>query len=152
MSTVAKLACPGGILATFVRIALVVAACSGVAAAQLPRKQAEKELARDVPAGSVQACSLITRADVQKSTGRNPYVDPEPAGQGGWICNFGIGELKVYSGPKSWEAWQSTLKGFKKDKEPRTPAPGFGNDAYFLYVKPDNAYQSETAFLVARPS
>ena len=134
----------------FVRISLVLAVCSGLAVAQTPRKQAEKELAREVPAGSVQACSLIARADVLKATGRNPYVEPEPAGQAGWICNFGVGELKVYSGTKSWDAWQSTLKGFKKDKEPRTPAPGFGEGAYFLYLKPDNAYQSETAFLVAR--
>ena len=119
------------------------------ALAQTPREQAEKELARKVPAGSVRACSLITRADVKKATGREPYVDPEPAGQGGWICNVGIGELKVYSGPKSWEAWESTLKGFKKEKEPRTPAPGFGERAYFLYPKPDNAYQSNVGVLVA---
>jgi len=87
------------------------------------QKQAEKEPARKVPSGSVRACSLITRADVEKATGQDPYVDPEPAGNGGWICNVGIGELKVYSGPKSWEALESTLKGFKRDNEPRTPAP-----------------------------
>ena len=120
------------------------------AAAQTPREQAQKELARKVPAGSVQACSLITRADVTKATGRNPYVDPEPAGQGGWICNVGIGELKVYSGPRSWEAWESTLKGFKKDKEPEYAGPGFGERAYFLYPKPDNQDQGNIAFLVVK--
>ena len=120
------------------------------AAAQTPRDQAEKELARKVPAGSVQACSLITRADVKQATGRDPYVDPEPAGQGGWICNVGIGELKVYSGPKSWEAWESTLKAFKKDQAPKAPAPGFGERAYFVYPKPDNEYQGNVAFLVAK--
>ena len=76
-------------------------------------------------------------------------IDPEPAGQGGWICNVGSGELKLYSGPKSWEAWESTLKGFKKDKEPRTPAPSFGERAYFLFPKPDNKHQGNAAFLVA---
>jgi hypothetical protein len=120
------------------------------ATAQTPRAQAEKELARKVPAGSVQACSLVTRADVTKATGRDPLVDPEPSGQGGWICNVGSGELKVYSGPKSWDAWESTLKAFKKDKEPQTPAPGFGERAYFLYPKPDNEYQGNVAFLVAK--
>ena len=120
------------------------------AAAQTARQQAEKELARTTPAGSVQACSLITRAEVKKATGRDPYVDPEPAGQGGWICNVGVGELKVYSGPRSWEAWESTLKGFKKENEPRTPAPGFGERAYFIYPKPDNKFQSNVAFLVAK--
>ena len=111
-------------LKSFAWAALPLALCMALvpAAAQTPREQAEKELARKVPAGSVQACSLITRADVKQATGRDPYVDPEPAGQGGWICNVGIGELKVYSGPKSWEAWESTLKAFKKDQAPQTPA------------------------------
>jgi len=120
------------------------------ATAQTPRAQSEKELSRKAPVDGVQACSLITRADVTKATGRDPYVDPEPAGQGGWICNVGIGELKVYSGPKSWEAWESTLKGFKKDKEPQTPISGFGERAYFLYPKPDNEYQGNVAFLIAK--
>jgi len=139
-------------LKPFARAALPLALCMALvpAAAQTPREQAEKELARKVPAGSVQACSLITRADVKQATGRDPYVDPEPAGQGGWICNVGIGELKVYSGPKSWEAWESTLKAFKKDQAPKAPAPGFGERAYFVYPKPDNEYQGNVAFLVAK--
>ena len=138
-------------LTSVARAALPFALCFALvpAAAQTPREQAEKELARKVPTDSVQACSLITRADVKKATGRDPYVDPQPAGQGGWICNVGIAELKVYSGPKSWEAWESTLKGFKKEKEPRTPASGFGERAYFLYPKPDNQYQGNVAILVA---
>ena len=139
-------------LKSFTLAALMLAMCLALvpAAAQSPSEQAKKELAQKVPAGSVQACSLITRADVTKATGLDPFVDPEPAGQGGWICNVGIGELKVYSGPKSWEAWESTLKGFKKDKEPQTPAPGFGERAYFFYPKPDNEYQGNVAFLVAK--
>lgn len=132
-----------GVLAFLLCFSLVAAV------AQTPQKQAEKELARKGPSGNVQACSLITRADVKNATGQDPYVDPEPAGNDGWICNIGIGELKVYSGPKSWEALESTLKGFKKDKEPRTPAPRFGERAYFLQLKPDNAYQSDAALLVA---
>jgi len=139
-------------LRSLARAALPLALCFAIlpVAAQTPRAQAEKELARKVPAGGVQACSLITRADVTKATGRDPLVDPEPSGQGGWICNVGTGELKVYSGPKSWDAWESTLRGFKKDKEPRTPATGFGEQAYFLYPKPDNEYQGSVAFLVAK--
>jgi hypothetical protein len=139
-------------LASFARAGIAIALGLALlpAAAQTPRAQSEKELNRKVPGNSVQACSLITRADVTKATGRNPYVDPEPAGQGGWICNVGIGELKVYSGPGSWEAWESTLKGFKKDKEPQTPVAGFGERAYFLYPKPENEYQGNVAFLVAK--
>lgn len=139
-------------LKSFACAVLLLALClaSVPAAAQTPLEQAEKELAREVPAGSVQACSLITLADIEKATGPDPFVELEPAGQGGWICNFVSGELKVYSGPNSWEAWESTLKGFKKDKEPRMPAPGFGEHAYFLYPKPDNEYQGNVAFLVVK--
>jgi len=104
----------------------------------------------DAHSAGVQACSLITRADLQKATGRDPLVDPEPAGQGGWICGFGPGELKMYSGPKSWEGWESTLNGFKKDKEPQIPASGFGERAYFLYLKADRPNQTDIAFLVAK--
>ena len=118
--------------------------------AQTRSQQAEKELARKVPAGSVQACSLITRADVKAATGRDPLREPESAGQGGWICSVGSFELKVYSGANSWEAWESTLKNFKKDKEPRTPAPAFGGRAYFLFLKPDNASRDAAAVLVAQ--
>jgi hypothetical protein len=135
---------------TFTCVTLALSLGVGVAVAQTPRKQAEKELARPAQPGGIQACSLITRADVKQATGRDPYVDPEPAGQGGWICNVGSTELKVYSGPRSSESWEATLKGFKKDKEPRTPAPAFGEGAYFLYPKPDNAHQSPVGVLVAK--
>jgi len=118
--------------------------------AETPRQQAEKELQRKAPNAGVEACSLITRADVKAATGRDPFVDPESAGQGGWMCNVGAGELKVYSGTKSWETWESTLKNFRLDKEPRTPAPGFGEHAYFLYPKPANKSQDNVALLVAR--
>lgn len=123
---------------------------AAVVEAQTPRQQAEKELQRKAPNAGLEACSLITRDDVKTATGRDPFVDPEPAGQGGWICNVGTGELKVYSGPKSWEAWESTLKSFKLDKEPRTPAPGFGKEAYFFYPKPANKHQSNVAVLVTK--
>ena len=93
---------------------------------------------------------MITRADVKAATGHDPLSDPEPAGQGGWICSVGSAELKVYSGADSWAAWESTLKNFKKDKEPRTPAPGFGERAYFIFLKPDNASRDAAAILAAK--
>lgn len=117
---------------------------------QTPREQAEKELARKVPAGSIQACTLITRADVHKATGRDPYADPEPAGQGGWICNVGIAELKVYSGPRSHEAWEATMRGFKVDKLTRRPASGFGEGAYFIFYDVNNRNVDNVGILVAK--
>ena len=139
-------------IGTFTRAALLLVLWmvpAGVEA-QTPRQQAEKELQRKAPNAGVEACSLITRADVKAATGMDPFVDPESAGQGGWMCNVGTGELKVYSGPKASETWESTLKSFKMDKEPRTPAPGFGEHAYFLYPKPVKKDQGNVAVLVAR--
>ena len=132
-------------------VTLPLAACLAFApaGAQSARQQAEKELAKK-PTSTLQACSLITRADVTKATGQDPLVDPEPAGNGGWICSVGVGELKVYSGPNSWESWESTRKAFKKEQEPTTPAPAFGDKAYFFYPAPDNQYQGNVAFLVAK--
>ena len=139
---------------TFSWAALLVALWMVPAAikAETTRQQAEKELTRPAPNAGLEACSLITRADVKNATGRDPFVDPESVGQGGWMCNVGIGELKVYSGPKSSETWESTLKTFKMDKEPRTPAPGFGAQSYFLYPKPAHKSQDNVAVLVAKSS
>jgi len=138
------------ILRVFTFVSLPLAACLALApaGAQTARQQAEKELAKKPQAGGVQACTLITRADVTKATGSDPLVDPEQAGQGGWLCNVGVGELKVYSGANSWESWESTRKAFKKEQEPTTPAPAFGERAYFFYPTPDNQYQGNVAFLV----
>jgi hypothetical protein len=141
-------------LTSLAQVVLSLSLCLAMAQApaQTQQEQALKELSRDVPAGTLQACSLITRADVVKATGRDPYVDPEAAGKGGWMCNVGTGELKVYSGPKSLETWESTLKQFKMDKEPRTPAPNFGANAYFMYPKPTSKYVSNAGVLVAQKS
>ena len=134
------------VLASFV----MVVAAALPAAAQSSRAEAGiKELNRKVPAGT-QACSLITRADVMKATGQDPYQDPEPAGQGGWICNVGTAELKVYSGPKSSDAWESTLKSFKADKEPRTPASSFGPGAYFMMIHGEKRGAPNVALLVTK--
>ena len=119
-------------------------------AAQSSRAEAGmKELDRKAPAGT-KACSLITRADVTRATGQDPYQDPEPYGQGGWICNVGTAELKVYSGPKAMQAWESTLKSFKADKEPRTPAPAFGPGAYLMYIHGEKRSAPNVALLVAK--
>ena len=120
------------------------------AAAQTPRQQAEKELARKMPDAKVKACALVSRADVQKAAGREVYQEPESDGDAGWLCNIGIGEVKLYSGPKSWEQWESTLKAFKKENEPKTTIQGLGERAYILYPKPDNEYQGNIAILVAK--
>ena len=128
-------------MATFIRAALPLVLCLAFAAVV--------ELPNAVAASVVQACSLITRDDVRKATGVDPLVDPEPAA-GGAICNVGSGELKLYTGPDSWQAWETARKAFKQDKVPTTPVTGFGERAYFFYPTPLNAYQGNVAFLVVK--
>ena len=120
------------------------------APAQTPRQTAEKELARKMPDAKVQACALVTKADVEKAAGRKVYGELEPEGNGGWVCSIGVGEVKLYSGPNSWEQWESTLKAFKKENEPKTTISGLGERAYIIYPKPDNEYQGNIAMLVAK--
>jgi len=96
-----------------------------------------------------QACSLITRADVQQATGADPYVDPESSA-GGAICNVGSGELKLYTGPDSWNAWEKTRKAFRQDQVPTTTIAGFGERAYVFYPTPANKYQGNVAFIVVQ--
>ncbi len=100
-----------------IRAALALALCLTAAAVVEPPDAAA--------ASVVQACSLINRDDVRQATGADPFVDPESAA-GGTICNVGTGELKLYTGPDSWQAWETTRKAFKQDKVPTTPVTGFG--------------------------
>jgi hypothetical protein len=128
---------------------LLACFAAGAASAQTPRQQAEKELARKMPGANVQACALVTRADVKKAV-RDPYVDPEPFGNGGWVCNIGVGEIKLYSGPKSWEQWESTMKNFNKQNDPTIPVSGLGERAYFFFPRRDDPNQPNWAFLVVQ--
>ena len=122
--------------------ALALWLCSALlpAAAQNAAAQAEKELARSVPAVSVQACSLITRAGV-RTLPAAIRLSTRAAGRAGG-CALGTGNL--CSGPKSWETWETTLKGFNKtrtaDASPRL------RRASVLLLKPDNEYQGSIAF------
>lgn len=125
---------------------LLSAAVSG-ARAQSAAATANKERAN--ANSTINACTLITRADVKSATGQDPLVDAESDGANAWICNVGTAELKVYTGAKSLERWEATLKNFKQDKAPRTPAPGYGNGAYFLYSNMAPKAVGNVGFLVA---
>lgn len=126
-------------MSTSIRAGFALVSClSFVGVAELPNAAA---------AGAVQACSLINRDDVRQATGADPFVDPESAA-GGAICNVGTGELKLYAGPDSWQAWETTRKSFQQDKVPTTPVSGLGKRAYVFYPTPRNSYQGNVAFLV----
>ena len=93
--------------------------------------------------GGPSACSLLTRADVKKVTGRDPYEDgTERPLAGGTNCSVGV-ELLLLSGPDSFQRYENLLKGFKADKDPRKPVSGLGDRAFMLYPEPRNSYQRE---------
>ena len=120
-------------------LATAVLACSAPALAQ----------SKPAAAAGPSACTLLTRPDVQKVTGRDPMVDAESSA-GGTICHYGIAQLIVRTGPKSWESIEDTLKSFKHDKEPRQAVSGFGDRAFLMFPKPANKYQDDVALLVTQ--
>ena len=94
--------------------------------------------------GGPSACSLLTRADVHKATGKDPYDNPtETPLAGGTACMIGDAQLMLFSGPDSWQRYENFLKGFKADKDPRKPVSGIGDRAYILFPAPRNSYQRE---------
>jgi hypothetical protein len=103
--------------------------------------------------GGPPACSLLTRADVKKATGRDPLEDGEQMPiAGGTTCKVGDSGIIVMTGPDSWQRFENYLKAFKAEKDPRKSASGFGDRAYWLYPTPRNSYQREfpTAMLVVQ--
>jgi hypothetical protein len=95
-------------------------------------EQAMKDMDKQAP-GGIAPCALVSRAEVEKVTGRKLFTEPEPYGS--WICSFGEGELKVY---RSMDGWEQTMRTFKADKTPRTPAPAFGAGAHFIVMKQES--------------
>ena len=97
-------------------------------------------------------CSILTRAEVEKYIARgrpmSDFVGVEIPG----ICNYnaGSGQVLVYSGPNAEERFDRLLESFKKDKEPRYPLASLGPDAWVMYPRPDNAYQTIGAVTHAR--
>jgi hypothetical protein len=85
-------------------------------------------------------CALITKAEAEEILGE-PVRDPEPNSLGGnRICDFK--SVKVHGGvlpysihiaitPEKQNVWDAGKKLHADARELR-PAPGFGDDAYFL--------------------
>jgi hypothetical protein len=102
-------------------------------------------------AAAPRACALLSRAEFEKVTGRNAYVDSEELDSGGRsICEFGLGQLMIYAGANPEVAWESTLKTFGHDKAIRTPIAGLGDSAYSFTTKPRDANEDANAFVVVR--
>jgi hypothetical protein len=104
-------------------------------------------------AQSPSACSLMTKAEIEKFTG-TLYGDPEPTSLvgGGSACTYGGGEAQIvmFPGPKSEELWNNYLKNFGKDKEAKHPVPEAGDGAYVIYPKPRDEYEDTIGLLVVK--
>ncbi len=99
-----------------------------------------------------EACSFLTRADVDKVT-RRPVLTGLTAMQlpngAGILCDSNIARAIVFSGAKSEERWEDLLKGQGRETEERYPVPELGDRAYAVYPTPRNEYEYPTAIVVA---
>lgn len=99
----------------------------------------------------LQACALVTRADFERITARTTYTEPEQmalAGGAGSLCEFDSGQLWLYPGDESGAQWESVVKGFGNQDDPRTPVEGLGDRAYSFSPTPHNAYQDTGIYIV----
>lgn len=89
------------------------------------------------------ACSLLTKAEVEKYIARGRTMESDPA-EVGANCSYGAGagSVFVYSGPNAEESFSRMLKSFKGDKAPRTSLPSLGPGGWVIYPEPENKYQS----------
>ena len=109
-------------------------------------------LAGQTPKGgeaSVQACALLSKAEVEKTTVQKNYTDPEPA-FGGASCTFDNAQLYIFSGANSEARWERVIKSFGVEGAPRTPISGLGDQAYSFAPKPKNKYQDTGVFVVVK--
>jgi hypothetical protein len=103
----------------------------------------------------IQACSLMTNAEIERIIGHRLYDAPEPmalVGGTGSACTYGTGtaQIVLFQGEGSEERWNAFLKAFRHESERRHAVSGVGDTAHALFPKPRNAYENAVAFLVVR--
>ena len=96
------------------------------------------------------ACTLLTKDEVAKLTGRPAYTEPSGTQlvNGGSACDYSSGNLTLFSGPKSDESYDKLVKNFKKDNGARQAVPGIGDSAYLWFPKARDQYEGNYAVLV----
>jgi len=98
-----------------------------------------------------QACELVTRADFERITSRETYVEPDEmplAGGAGSLCQFDSGQVWYYPNDKSGALFASMVKNFGNQDDPQTPVEGLGDSAYSISPTPQNQYQDTGIFIV----
>jgi len=90
------------------------------------------------------ACTLATNAEMgqiaEETAEFVKYWDAPVASYGGSHCDYGGGSIRVYHGKAAAAAFESTLKAFKADKQPRVPVSGIGDKAFFMIPMPEDKY------------
>jgi hypothetical protein len=90
------------------------------------------------------ACTLATNAEMGQIAEEKAefvkYWDAPVASYGGSHCDYGGGSIRVYQGKAAAAAFESTLKAFKADKQPRVPVSGIGDKAFFMIPMPEDKY------------
>ena len=104
----------------------------------------------DAQARAIQACSLLSKADVESVTRRTEFTEPDltPLAGGGSACTFNNAQLVLFSGANSTDLWNAYLKNFGHQNDARHPVSGIGDDAYFFYPKPRDEYEGVNAVVV----
>jgi hypothetical protein len=101
---------------------------------------------------TVDACSLLTKAEVEALTGRHFYTEPDltQLRGGGTACTYDDAQIMVFSGPNSEESFNSLLAAFGHGNEVKHPVLGFGEGAYIIYPTPRDKYEGNHGVLVAK--
>ena len=117
--------------------------------------EAQSSAVRRTKGGMIEACSLMTNAEIEKITGRRLYDAPEATtlvGGTGSACTYGTGAAQIilFQGENSDERWNAFLKAFHRENETKYPVSGVGLPAHALFPKPRNEYEDAVAFLVVK--
>lgn len=132
----------------FTAIALFTMCTTSTVLAESRQEQASRAV-KQYEAPSV-ACSLLTKDEVAKITGRRAYS--EPAGtqlvDNGSACDYSSANLTLFSGSKSNDSYDKLVKSFKKDNSSRQAVTGVGDSAYLWFPKARDQYEGNYAVLV----
>jgi hypothetical protein len=95
------------------------------------------------------ACGLMSRDEFQALTGKTEYTEPTGMPWGsGTVCGFGNGQILLFTGEDSREAFDGLLASFGQQDLPRTPVEGLGEGAFAIFFDPQDEYQDHGAFVV----
>ena len=116
---------------------------------------AQTAASKSTQVGMIQACSLMTNAEVEKIIGRRLFNQPEPkavVGGTGSACTYGEGSARIvlFQGDGSEERWNAFLKSLGGESERKYPVAGVGEGAYALFPRPRSESEEPVAFLVVK--